>query len=90
MKQIKQILSALLGFAFCIVGNSCQNNYELENAVSTASAIRTNLSSRSSDAMPFFKGADLSYTNELEDCGVQFKENGMIDCMRLVQQVKLR
>lgn len=42
MKQIKQILSALLGFAFCIVGNSCQNNYELENAVSTASAVRTN------------------------------------------------
>ena len=78
MKQIKQILSALLGFAFCIVGNSCQNNYELENAVSTASAVRTNLSSRSSDAMPFFKGADLSYTNELEDCGVQFKENGVV------------
>lgn len=28
-------------------------------------------------AQPFFFGADLSYANEMEDCGVTYKENGL-------------
>ncbi len=28
-------------------------------------------------AQPFFFGADLSYVNEMEDCGVTYKENGL-------------
>lgn len=28
--------------------------------------------------LPFFKGADLSYVNELEDVGVVFTEDGVV------------
>lgn len=80
MKQIKQFASALLGFAFCLVGTSCQNGMDADVVGILTSA---NVGTQSSDTrvvetLPFLKGADLSYTNELEDCGVQFTENGVV------------
>lgn len=77
MKQIKLIANALLGIAFCLAGTSCQTD-----AVSTPTVTSMNEalpvgSTRTTESLPFIKGADLSYTNELEDCGVQFTENGV-------------
>lgn len=78
MKQVKLIYEALLCSAFCLSAISCQNSSGIEQVTPTTSVLETNLSSRSSEALPFLKGADLSYTNELEDCGAQFKENGEV------------
>ncbi|RHN88165.1 hypothetical protein DW657_15165 [Prevotella sp. AM23-5] len=77
MKQIKLIANALLGIAFCLAGTSCQTD-----AISTPTVTSLNEtlpvgSTRTTESLPFIKGADLSYTNELEDCGVQFTENGV-------------
>lgn len=34
------------------------------------------LSSMAAEAAPFYFGADLSFANEMDDCGAKFKENG--------------
>ncbi len=78
MKQVKPFYEALLCTAFCLLSISCQNSSGIEQDAPAISAFETNLSSRSTEVLPFLKGADLSYTNELEDCGVQFKENGEV------------
>lgn len=68
---------AVLATATLLV--SCQNegmenfqNYD-NSVISDRSLTRTG----SSSTLPFLKGADLSYVNELEDVGVVYTENGV-------------
>lgn len=82
-KHVLSVLTVLL--TMCITG--CQNQIEDMEPVQ-ASATPTHLMSRSSDSeLPFLQGADLSYINELQDCGVQYTKDGnTIDPYHLIKE----
>lgn len=74
MNNLKQtIYFAVLACVACIGLNSCQSENDLA-LVSESEMLP--LGTRSSSTLPFIKGADLSYVNELEDCGVTYQRNG--------------
>ena len=77
MKQIKLIANTLLGIVFCLAGTSCQTDVVSTPTLTSSNEALPVGSTRTTESLPFIKGADLSYTNELEDCGVQFTENGV-------------
>lgn len=74
-KQLREKVCLLVGMAFVACLTSCQENNlsNLADESTSQSAVLT----RSSSSLPFLKGADLSYMNELEDVGVVYTENGV-------------
>jgi arabinogalactan endo-1,4-beta-galactosidase len=75
---LKEKLFALLGVALCICVSSCKDDSLNHSSLDASSASLSPLSTRSSNiSMPFFKGVDLSYVNELEDVGVIYTVNGV-------------
>ena len=74
-------ISGVLGLVLLVLTSitSCSNQFD--DALSPSeneSLVQQNkiVTRASSNVLPFLKGADLSYANELEDNGVIFKENG--------------
>lgn len=69
----------IIGITLAVVLISSCNDAIVTIADSTSNfeANNYNLQTKSSTALPFLKGADLSYVNELQDGGVVFTEEGI-------------
>lgn len=67
------ILSMMLVYFFCM--SSCKDDMIVGASEKSDNALVTR-SSSSTTTLPFFKGVDLSYANELEDNGVVYTEDG--------------
>lgn len=61
-------ISACAGQSATSGNNTAQQNY---SAVSSSSAVKT------PKAAQFYVGADLSYVNEMQDCGAEYRLNGV-------------
>ncbi len=71
----------LLGFVLGLTTSSCQNHPD--EPVDASPGVSTRASVNSS---PFWQGADMSYVNELQDCGVVYRYNGAVaDPYRLIK-----
>jgi arabinogalactan endo-1,4-beta-galactosidase len=74
---LKEKLFALLWVTLCFCVSSCKDG-NLNDSSFDASNVLSSLETRSSTtSLPFFKGVDLSYVNELEDVGVTYTVNGV-------------
>ena len=73
----KKSCVALLLFVATFVLSSCQNDADSLEVDSKGFAMESDALTRTSSTLPFLKGADLSYVNELEDVGVVYTENGV-------------
>lgn len=72
----------LMVFAFIasLILTSCQNDVDMIAASDSSNLedLSSNVAVTRSSSSTFYVGADLSYTNELEDTGVEFTENGVV------------
>lgn len=68
-----------MGLLLCLfaVISSCNKLTVSKNDMLLTKNTMSSLDTKSSTALPFLKGADLSYVNELEDCGVLYTEGGV-------------
>lgn len=79
MKRLNPCAMIMISSIIAMVSTSCQNEAETLDISSSNQIIKTvDPETRASMVLPFIKGADLSYTNELEDCGVQYTVNGTV------------
>ena len=76
--KAKSFLKALgMYFVLGIPLVSCQDELGF-NTLSEANQINSSKFESRVTSESFYVGADLSYANELEDTGVEFKENGVV------------
>lgn len=76
--HLKEKLFALLGITLCFCISSCKDEIlSVSSSDSDASATFL-LETRSATTLPFFKGVDLSYVNELEDVGVSYTVDSVV------------
>lgn len=79
MKQFfKKKVTAIFCLTVMLIGASCENDKEIMPSSNLVIDNATLTRTSSSSNLPFLKGADLSYANELEDVGVVFKEDSIV------------
>lgn len=78
MKKIKQLIVACCSLALYTMIVSCQSETSVDLSPMATSIDYEGFTRSSANVLPtFIKGADLSYVNELEDCGVTYTEDSV-------------
>lgn len=75
MKQAKLFIASFIAMAIVIL-SGCQNLEEVAIQSDRQEPVENVPQSRATGDLPFLKGADLSYINELQDIGVKYYSNG--------------